>query len=119
MGYVDYERIRGVDGVDIANVVANAKRVEGHKAEKRLTSYITFDDGQSLIPSVPTCFSTSIIQEVTGYPSMCLPEIAKAVPYHAIPPTLPLYHNATQLWASIPVPCAWLCPWYRGNIAPV
>ena len=56
MGYVDYERIYGVDGVGIANVVANAKDVEGHRAEKRLKSYITFDDGQSLIPLVPTRF---------------------------------------------------------------
>ena len=86
--------------------MANAKGVEGHRAEKRWTSYITFDDGQPLIPSVPTCFSTSIIQEVTGHPSMRLPGTTKAVPYHAIPPTLPLYHDATQLWAIIPVPCA-------------
>jgi len=55
-GFVDYERIYGVDGVGIANVVANAKDVEGHGADKRLKSYATFDDGQSLVPPVPTCF---------------------------------------------------------------
>lgn len=45
MGYVDYENLYGVDGVGMANVVANAKDVEGRNAVKQLKSVITFDDG--------------------------------------------------------------------------
>lgn len=45
MGFVDYENIYGVDGIGIANVVANAQEVEGRRAAKQLKSVITFDDG--------------------------------------------------------------------------
>ena len=101
--------------------LVNTKGVEDHRMEKWLTLCfdIMFDDGQPLIPSVPTCFSTSIIQEVTGHPSMHLSGTVKAISPHTIPLTLPLYHNTTQLWASIPISCAWLCPWYWGNIASI
>lgn len=46
-GFVDYENIYGVDGVGIANVVANAQDVEGRKAQKQLKSVITLDDGST------------------------------------------------------------------------
>ncbi|EDR01672.1 uncharacterized protein LACBIDRAFT_333092 [Laccaria bicolor S238N-H82] len=46
MGYVDYEKLYGVDGVGLANVVSNAKDVEGRGARKQLTM-ITFDDGST------------------------------------------------------------------------
>ncbi|EDR05426.1 VPS10-like protein [Laccaria bicolor S238N-H82] len=46
MGYVDYEKLYGVDGVGFANVVSNAKDVEGRGARKQLKTMITFDDGQ-------------------------------------------------------------------------
>lgn len=46
-GYVDFEDIVGVDGVGLANVVANADEVDGRKAEKKIRSVITFDDGKS------------------------------------------------------------------------
>lgn len=45
-GFVDYENVYGVDGVGIANVVANAQDVEGRDAVKLLKSLITFDDGE-------------------------------------------------------------------------
>ena len=45
MGFVDYERIYGVEGVGLANVVMNPVDVESRGAEKRLKTYITFDDG--------------------------------------------------------------------------
>ena len=53
MGFVDYERIYGVEGVGLANVVMNPVDVESRKAEKRLKTYITFDDGSnwSAIPA--------------------------------------------------------------------
>lgn len=47
MGYVDYENLYGVEGVGLANVVANAEEVEGRRAQKHLRTRITFDDGRS------------------------------------------------------------------------
>ncbi|KAG2012263.1 signal sequence binding protein [Coprinopsis cinerea AmutBmut pab1-1] len=49
-GFVDYERVYGVDGVGLANVVANAQEVEGRNAPKKLRSMITFDDGRRWQP---------------------------------------------------------------------
>lgn len=45
MGFVDYEKLYGVDGVGMANIVANAKDVEGRMQPKQLKTMITFDDG--------------------------------------------------------------------------
>lgn len=45
-GYVDYENVRGIGGVGIANVVLNALDVERKSAPKKLRSMITFDDGR-------------------------------------------------------------------------
>ncbi|KAI0351364.1 Oligoxyloglucan reducing end-specific cellobiohydrolase [Trametes cingulata] len=47
MGYVDFETIYGVEGVGLANVVANAEEVEGRQAQKHLQTRITFDDGRT------------------------------------------------------------------------
>ncbi|OSD04902.1 Oligoxyloglucan reducing end-specific cellobiohydrolase [Trametes coccinea BRFM310] len=47
MGYVDFENIYGVEGVGLANVVANAKDVEARRATKQLQTRITYDDGRS------------------------------------------------------------------------
>ena len=46
-GYVDYERIYGVEGVGLANAVSNAQEVEGRGDAKKLKTYITFDDGSN------------------------------------------------------------------------
>ncbi|KAH8091728.1 Oligoxyloglucan reducing end-specific cellobiohydrolase [Cristinia sonorae] len=46
-GYVDYENIYGIEGVGIANIVANAADVESRRAAKKLQSRITFDDGRT------------------------------------------------------------------------
>lgn len=46
MGYVDYESLYGVEGVGLANVVANAKEVEAGRERKTLETKITFDDGE-------------------------------------------------------------------------
>lgn len=45
MGFVDFENLYGVEGVGMANIVANAGEVEGRRAHKQLKSKITFDDG--------------------------------------------------------------------------
>lgn len=50
MGFVDYERIYGLEGVGIANVVLNAEAVEGRNEPKQLKSLITFDDGSTWSP---------------------------------------------------------------------
>ncbi|KZT00997.1 Oligoxyloglucan reducing end-specific cellobiohydrolase [Laetiporus sulphureus 93-53] len=47
MGYVDFEDLYGIEGVGMANVVANAEEVEGRGATKQLQTKITFDDGRS------------------------------------------------------------------------
>ncbi|KAJ1734153.1 vacuolar protein sorting/targeting protein PEP1 [Coemansia sp. Benny D160-2] len=44
-GLVDYERIRALEGVAIANVVANAAAVESNGAVKQLRSLVTVDGG--------------------------------------------------------------------------
>ncbi|KAG6840198.1 vacuolar protein sorting/targeting protein PEP1 [Blastosporella zonata] len=49
-GYVDYERMYGVDGIGLANVVANAKDVEGRGSPKQVKTVITFDDGSNWQP---------------------------------------------------------------------
>ncbi|ESK86675.1 signal sequence binding protein [Moniliophthora roreri MCA 2997] len=47
-GYVDYEQIYGLEGVGLANIVANPDQVEGGwGVEKMLKSRITWDDGRS------------------------------------------------------------------------
>ncbi|KAJ7065213.1 vacuolar protein sorting/targeting protein 10 [Mycena amicta] len=50
LGFVDYERIYGVEGIGIANVVSNANDVEGRNEPKLLRSLITFDDGSTWQP---------------------------------------------------------------------
>ena len=45
LGYVDYGKLYGVDGVGLANVVSNIKDVEGRGTRKQLKTMITFDDG--------------------------------------------------------------------------
>ena len=47
LGYVDYERIYGVEGIGMANVVTNAQDVVERGYRKRLKMVITFDDGRS------------------------------------------------------------------------
>lgn len=44
-GYVDFEKMGGLDGVAIANVVANREEVESKGVAKKLHSKITHNDG--------------------------------------------------------------------------
>jgi len=53
LGFVDYERIYGVDGIGLANIVSNAQDVEARQAKKRVKTRITFDDGSTWAPVVP------------------------------------------------------------------
>lgn len=45
--YVDYESIQNLEGISLLNVVANADDVVKKQAEKKLKTYITFNDGGS------------------------------------------------------------------------
>ncbi|KAJ3714865.1 vacuolar protein sorting/targeting protein 10 [Lentinula guzmanii] len=58
MGFVDFEKLYGVDGVGIANVVANAEEVEGRGASKLLKSVATFDDGSNWSPLLPPSYDS-------------------------------------------------------------
>ncbi|KAG2146361.1 hypothetical protein DEU56DRAFT_971534 [Suillus clintonianus] len=49
-GYVDYENIYDIEGIGIANVVANAQEYERNIPAKQLQSVITFNDGSSWAP---------------------------------------------------------------------
>ncbi|KAF9483067.1 vacuolar protein sorting/targeting protein 10 [Pholiota conissans] len=49
-GYVDYERIYGVEGVGLANYVENAHDVETRGAKKKVKTLITFNDGSTWAP---------------------------------------------------------------------
>ena len=46
-GFVDYERLYGIDGVGLANVVANVKDVELGRTRKLLKTQITHNDGRT------------------------------------------------------------------------
>ncbi|GAA5814583.1 hypothetical protein MFLAVUS_008082 [Mucor flavus] len=47
MGFVDFERIQGVEGILIANVIMNPREVESQIAEKVIRTRMSFDDGAS------------------------------------------------------------------------
>lgn len=44
-GIVDFEKLESIDGIALANVVANPEEVSGRSEEKKLKTKITFDDG--------------------------------------------------------------------------
>ncbi|KAF9035551.1 signal sequence binding protein [Panaeolus papilionaceus] len=46
-GYVDYERLYGVEGIGLVNIVANAQDVDSRRAKKHLRTLLTFDDGRT------------------------------------------------------------------------
>lgn len=45
-GIVDFEQLVGLEGVGIANIVANREEVVGWGEAKKLKSYTTYDDGE-------------------------------------------------------------------------
>ena len=46
-GIVDFEKIQGIQGIVLVNVVENWKDVEKHRKEKKVQSQISFDDGRT------------------------------------------------------------------------
>ncbi|KAI1004973.1 Vacuolar protein sorting/targeting protein 10 [Podosphaera aphanis] len=45
-GFVDFERVTGIQGIIIVNTVENHEEVENLNREKQITSKISFDDGR-------------------------------------------------------------------------
>ena len=87
VGFIDYETVYGIDGVGLANIVANAQDVEGRSAPKQLKTLITFDDGpQSIIYLSGTC-ADLYSQEVPGPPSARHQRTVKATESVATPTT--------------------------------
>jgi hypothetical protein len=67
VGYVDYENFYGVEGVGLANVVANAQDVEGRNEPKQLRTMITFDDGMIIfISAIVSSPLIGCIKDVLG-----------------------------------------------------
>jgi len=46
-GLVDFEKVYGIQGIVLVNIVDNAKEVEDAGAEKKIISQISFDDGRN------------------------------------------------------------------------
>ena len=92
LGYVDYERIYGVEGIGLANVVANAQEVEGRGATKKLKTVITFDDGSSWAPlRAPG-------EDMEGNRVSCNPDDSSTCSLHLHSVTTP--HNFGRIFSS-------------------
>ncbi|KAF8894237.1 vacuolar protein sorting/targeting protein 10 [Gymnopilus junonius] len=92
LGYVDYERIYGVEGIGLANVVSNAQDVEGRGAQKRVKTLITFDDGSSWSPLQPPS------EDVDGNGISCDPSDSNTCALHLHSVTTP--HNFGRIFSS-------------------
>lgn len=92
MGFVDFENIYGVDGVGLANVVANARDVEGRGAGKELQSRVTFDDGSTWKRLVPPG------RDVDGNSIGCSPNDEDGCSLHLHSVTTP--HNFGRIFSS-------------------
>ncbi|CAI4526913.1 BFP_1a_G0027540.mRNA.1.CDS.1 [Saccharomyces cerevisiae] len=44
-GYVDFEKVQGLEGIIITNIVSNSEKVGEHKGDEQLKTKITFNDG--------------------------------------------------------------------------
>lgn len=91
-GYVDYERIYGVEGIGMANVVANAEDVIVRGLRKRLKTVITFDDGRSWSPIKPPS------EDVEKKKIACDPSDSDACSLHFHSVTSP--HNFGRIFSS-------------------
>ena len=92
LGFVDFENIYGIEGVGLANVVANARDVEGRRAAKELQSRITFDDGSSWRRVVPPD------RDIDGNSIGCDPSNKNRCSLHLHSVTRP--HNFGRIFSS-------------------
>ncbi|EFX03545.1 vacuolar protein sorting [Grosmannia clavigera kw1407] len=49
-GHVDFEKISGIQGIFLVNRVENGKAVDSDRAQKKIVTEITFDDGRTFAP---------------------------------------------------------------------
>ncbi|KAI9439495.1 Oligoxyloglucan reducing end-specific cellobiohydrolase, partial [Lactarius psammicola] len=92
MGFIDYETLYGVDGVGLANIVANAQDVEGRDVPKQLKTFITFDDGSSWSPLRPPS------EDSEGHRISCNPSDTDNCSLHLHSVTIP--HNFGRIFSS-------------------
>jgi len=92
LGYVDYERIYGVEGIGMANVVMNAQEVESRGTPKKLRTQITFNDGSSWAPIRPPS------EDITGQKISCDPSDTTNCALHFHSVTTP--HNYGRVFSS-------------------
>jgi hypothetical protein len=92
MGFVDYERIYGVEGIGMANIVTNAQEVETRGTPKKLRTMITFNDGSSWTTLRPPSV------DVTGQNIPCDPSDTNLCALHFHSVTNP--HNFGRIFSS-------------------
>ncbi|KAH8981343.1 Oligoxyloglucan reducing end-specific cellobiohydrolase [Lactarius akahatsu] len=92
VGFIDYETLYGVDGVGLANIVANAQDVEGRDVSKELKTLITFDDGSSWSPLRPPS------EDSEGHRISCDASDADSCSLHLHSVTIP--HNFGRIFSS-------------------
>jgi hypothetical protein len=92
MGYVDYERIYGVEGIGMSNIVINAKEVETRGASKQLRTMMTFNDGSSWTTLRPPR------EDISGQKISCDPADTKLCALHFHSVTAP--HNFGRVFSS-------------------
>ncbi|KAF8489994.1 Oligoxyloglucan reducing end-specific cellobiohydrolase [Russula emetica] len=91
-GYIDFETLYGIEGVGLANIVANAQDMEGRRTEKQLKTLITFDDGSSWSPLRPPA------QDSEGQSIGCDPSDSENCSLHLHSVTIP--HNFGRIFSS-------------------
>ena len=92
MGYVDYERIYGVEGIGLANIVTNALEVETRGVSKKLRTMMTFNDGSSWTTLRPPG------EDMFGQKVSCDPTNDKLCALHFHSVTTP--HNFGRVFSS-------------------
>jgi hypothetical protein len=85
--FIDYKTLYGVDGIELANIVANTYEVEGHGKLKQLKMLITFNDSKQTYFYLSTMLANLCLQEVPGPHSACHQRITKVTELTAIPMT--------------------------------
>ncbi|ORY35539.1 hypothetical protein BCR39DRAFT_567933 [Naematelia encephala] len=91
-GIVDFEQLVGLEGIGIANVVANREEVVGWGETKKLKSVITYDDGSSWRPlKAPE-------KKVNGDDWSCNREDPSTCSLHVHSVTVP--HNYGRIFSS-------------------
>ena len=64
LGFVDFERIEGVEGILIANVIMNAQQVDQTGGNKEIVTRMSFDDGASWRP-------IAVVNDISGNKMQC------------------------------------------------